>query len=63
MFCLVKPPHKNGGIFRFNGSGMLQVPDPDDLGGDQIILAALGLRNDIMNVSASWFDSWPIIPN
>jgi N-acetylmuramoyl-L-alanine amidase len=59
MFCLVQPP--GGGIYRFDGAGMVGVPNPDMLGGDQIILAALGLPNDVFQVSRDWFDSWPLV--
>jgi hypothetical protein len=31
------------------------------LGGDQIVLGALGLPNEVFQVSREWFDSWPLV--
>lgn len=59
MFCLVQPP--NRGVYRFNGSGMIGVKDQETLGGDRMVLAALGLRNDVLHVTSEWFDTWPIL--
>ena len=58
MFCLVQPP--GGGVYRFDGNGMVGVPNPTVLGGDQIVLAALGLPNEVLSVNQDWFNSWPI---
>ena len=60
MFCLVQPDDGRG-VYRFDGHGMTGVPNPTVLGGDQIVLASLGLPNDVMTVSAAWFNSWPIV--
>lgn len=59
MFCLVQPPGM--GVFRFNGYGMIGVPNEEMLGGDRIILEQLGLNSDVMQVTRAWFDSWPLI--
>jgi hypothetical protein len=59
MFCLVQPP--GGGVYRFDGHGMIGVPNPQMLGGDQIVLAALGLPNEVFQVDRAWFDSWPLV--
>jgi hypothetical protein len=59
MFCLVQPDDGRG-VYRFDGAGMVGVPNPTMLGGDQIVLAALGLPNQVLAVSAAWFNSWPI---
>jgi hypothetical protein len=60
MFCLVQPDDGRG-VYRFNGAGMIGVPNPTMLGGDQIILATLGLPNQVLAVSAEWFNSWPML--
>jgi hypothetical protein len=60
MFCLVQPDDGRG-VYRFDGAGMIGVPNPTMLGGDQIILAALGLPNTVFAVSAEWFNSWPMV--
>ena len=60
MFCLVQPDDGRG-VYRFDGHGMTGVPNPTMLGGDQILLAALGLPNQVLAVSAAWFNSWPIV--
>jgi hypothetical protein len=59
MFCLVQPDDGRG-VYRFDGNGMVGVPNPTMLGGDQIMLAVLGLNSQVWAVSAEWFDSWPI---
>jgi N-acetylmuramoyl-L-alanine amidase len=60
MFCLVQPDDGRG-VYRFDGHGMTGVPNPTMLGGDQILLAALGLPNEVFAVSAAWFNSWPVV--
>lgn len=60
MFCLVQPDNPGAGVYRFDGAAMVGVPNPTVLGGDQIVLAALGLPNQVLVVSKQWFDSWPV---
>jgi hypothetical protein len=60
MFCLVQPDDGRG-VYRFDGAGMTGVPDPTALGGDQIVLASLGLPHDVLAVSAAWFNTWPVV--
>jgi len=59
MFCLVQP-NDGRGVYRFDGTSMMGVPNPTILGGDQIVLAVLGLPNQVIAVDAVWFNSWPI---
>jgi hypothetical protein len=66
MFCLISPEHAPGapgqpaGVYRFDGRALYGVPNPTILGGDQIMLAALGLPNEVFHVSQVYFESWPI---
>lgn len=59
VFCLVQPDDGRG-VYRFDGAAMVGVPNPTALGGDQIVLATLGLPNQVMAVSADWFNTWPV---
>lgn len=66
MFALVQPDtgvpgHPGPGIYRFSGQGMIGVPTPNALGGDQIMLAVLGLDATVWQVSKEWFDTWPLL--
>jgi hypothetical protein len=66
MFCLVQPDHAPGnpgqpaGVYRFDGRALYGVPNPTILGGDQIMLAALGLPNEVFRISQVYFESWPV---
>jgi hypothetical protein len=66
MFCLVSPEHAPGnpgapaGVYRFDGRALYGVPNPTILGGDQIMLAALGLPNEVFHISQVYFESWPV---
>jgi hypothetical protein len=60
MFALVQPDDGRG-VYRFSGQGMIGVPDPTCLGGDQIMLSVLGLDATVWAVSAYWFNSWPML--
>lgn len=66
MFCLIQPEHAPGnpgqpaGVYRFDGRALYGVPGPTVLGGDQILLAALGLPNEIFHVDQTYFESWPV---
>lgn len=61
MFCIVQPEIPGAGVYRFNGSGMIGIPNPTILAGDQIQLGRLGLDTTVWSVSKEWFDSWPMI--
>jgi hypothetical protein len=60
MFALVQPDDGRG-VYRFSGQGMIGVPDPNALAGDQIMLAVLGLDATVWQVDNVWFNSWPVI--
>lgn len=61
MFCLVQADDGSGSIYRLSGAGLVPVPDMDALGGDQIVLASLGLDNTVRVVSAEYLRSWPVL--
>lgn len=57
MFCIIR--YQNGWCYRFNGINRVHIPDANALGGDQIILAALGMDNKIFDVDKEWGDTFP----
>ena len=59
MFALIQPDDGRG-VYRFDGAAMYGVPSPEILFGDQVVLSALGLNNEVHAVAASWFNTWPI---
>lgn len=59
-FALIQPDNPGAGVYRFNGNTMTGVPSPEALFGDQVVLAELGLDNEVHIVAKSYFDTWPI---
>jgi hypothetical protein len=57
MFALIRYP--NGAIYRWNGINRVHVPDGTALGGDQIMLATLGMNNKVFDVDPNWGNTYP----
>lgn len=59
MFAIIRYP--SGACYRWNGINRCPIPDPTALGGDQIMLAVLGMDATVWNVDPTWADSFPEI--
>ena len=57
MFAIIRYP--SGACYRWNGINRCPIPDPTALGGDQIMLAVLGMNGEVFNVDPEWGNTFP----
>lgn len=57
MFAIIRYP--NGACYRWNGMTRCPIPDPTALGGDQIMLAVLGMDATVWDIDSTWANTYP----